>query len=242
MASLLAAAAAGAQDIQNLAKELSGLRAEVEQLSDQVAAEKGSLQDQLRTYARQKSELALELDRERMRLQKTRMTIAQKKDVVDQEKEASQALVPIFEKGAEGLRGYIKGALPFRVPERLAELQKIEGQLKSGLLTPQQAIARLWTMIEDEQRMTRDSGVFRQTVTIEGEDQLADIVRLGMVALYFKTSDGTVGHAQKTAEGWSYSVLPAPQDVKLVDNLFESFKKQIRVGYFQLPNTFQVKQ
>jgi hypothetical protein len=51
-----------------------------------------------------------------------------------------------------------------------------------------------------------------------------------------------VGHAVRQGDGWGYEVLTTPEDVKRVDDLFESFKKQIRVGYFTVPNALQPEQ
>ncbi|MDD9936058.1 MAG: DUF3450 family protein [Myxococcales bacterium] len=235
------AGGAQAQDMGKLAGELASLRGDVETLSAQLASNKGDMQDELRTMARQKAELALELDRERMRLQKVRISIAQKQKLVSEEKEKSRELVPVFKKTARGVRAYIERSLPFRLEERVAELDKIEGQLAGGMLSPQRALARLWTLMEDEFRMTRESGLFRQTIVLDGKEQLADVARIGMVMLFFRTSDGVHGHAAKDGDGWTYRVLQAPDQAKLVDGLFESFKKQIRVGYFTLPNALEAK-
>lgn len=235
-ATLACAGVAGAQDLGNLAKELATLRGDVETLSGELASNKGDLQDELRTMARQETELALELDRERMRLQKVRVAISQKQKVVDEERRKSRDLVPIFDRNADAIRSYIAGSLPFRTEERLAELDKIENQLEAGLLTPQRAIARLWTLMEDELRMTRESGLFPQTIVLDGKEQLADVARIGMVMLFFRTADGQRGHAARSGDAWTFTVITQPQQQKLVDGLFESFKKQIRVGYFTLPN------
>lgn len=226
-----------ADEYQDLATSLAKLRGDVEQTSSKLAEEKSDLRDELRSYARQKSELALTIDRERIRLQKIRILIAQRQKEVDTQKAKSEALLPVFEHVAKVTRGYITDSLPFRTQERLAEVQTVEEQLRAGLLTPQKAVARIWTVLEDEFRLSRESGVYRQTITLAGEDQLADVVRVGMVTLYFKTSDGTVGFAARGESGWSFEPLSDPEDRKRVEHIFDSFKKQIRVGYFDLPGT-----
>lgn len=234
---LLGATVAAANDYDQLAQSLATLRAEVESLSGQLADEKSELRDQVRSLSRQKSELSMELDREQIKLQKLRQTISQKRETVEQEQAKSKALVPTFESVANSARAYIQGSLPFRIEERLAEVAKVEDQLKAGLLSPQKAISRIWTVLEDEFRMTRDSGTFRQTIEVEGKEQLAEVVRIGMVMLYYRTSENTVGQAVKTDSGWTFKSIDDPEDVKLVLGLFDSFKKQIRQGYFELPGT-----
>ena len=89
--------------------------------------------------------------------------------------------------------------------------------------------------------MTHENGLFQQTVKVNGQETLADVVRLGMVALYFRMSDGQVGYAQKDGGTWSYHVIDKPKDVEQVAMLFDSFKKQVRVGLFELPNALPQK-
>lgn len=225
-----------AQDMTNLAGQLASLRGDVEKLSSELSEDKSELQDELRTLARQKSELVLENDREAMRLQKLRMTLAEKQGVIEEQKNESVVLLPAFDKVAEALKGHIKSSLPFRSEERVAEVEKIQEQLKSGLFSPEQATARLWALVEDEHRLTRENGLYRQTVEIDGSEQLVDVARVGMAMLYFRADEGKVGYAQRSGSGWTYVLEKNPESVKLIDNLFETFKKQIRVGYFELPN------
>jgi hypothetical protein len=225
-----------ADEIGTMAKRLAELRGEVETLSDQLSARKSDLQEQLRSYSRQKSELELEIQREDTRVQKMQQAIAAKRAEAEAQRAAGEKVGPAFERHVVSVREYVQGTLPFRTKERLAELDKIEEQFKSGLLPPQRALNRLWSFVEDEMRMTRESGLFSQPVIVEGKEQLADIVRVGMIMMYYRTPDGQYGHAIKEGSGWSYKTIESDDGKKQVQNLFETFKKQIRVGYFTLPN------
>jgi hypothetical protein len=225
-----------ADSVTELAGRLAALRGQVESLSTEVAQKESDLRDELRALARQKADLELEAQKEQTRLQKTRLVIDQKRRVIEAEKSADQTLVPVFERALAQAREHVRRSLPFRTNERLAELQKIEDQYKSGLLTPQRALSRLWAFIEDEFRLTRESGIYRQTISVDGQDQLADVVRVGSVMLYFQASDGVVGHAERSDAGWHYVSLSDPEAKRQVEQLFESLKKQIRVGFFELPN------
>lgn len=225
-----------AQDASKLAQELTTLRGEVEAMSSQLTELKTEKHNQLRTYARQKSELVLELDREKMRLQKLRMAVASRQEEIDSEKARFKDVAPVFDATALALRAYIRQALPFRAEDRIADLDKLIANHRAGMLAAPKALARLWGMVEDEFRMTRESGMFQQTVTIRGREQLADVIRLGMSILYFKTADGQMGYATPIPSGWGYSTLSSQQDLDMLAGLFDSFKKHVRVGLFQLPN------
>jgi hypothetical protein len=53
--------------------------------------------------------------------------------------------------------------------------------------------------------------------------------------IFNKTKDGQVGKAEKKNGRWFWTPLHDPEDRKRVFVLFDSFKKQIRTGFFVLP-------
>jgi len=236
---VLSAAVTGpalADDVIQLGRRLAQLRGEVESLSAELARHETEHRDRMRSFARQKAELEAELKREQMRLQRIKHETQQKKAETAEREERTESLLPIFQASVKGLREYIQTALPFRASERLAEIDRIVEQRRAGLLTTERALARLWSFVEDEVRLTRESGLHRQTVVIDGNEQLVDVVRLGMVMLFFRTSDDAVGYAVKKGDAWTTRTLQDPGDRKRVLQLFDNFKKQIRVGYFEMPN------
>lgn len=234
---LYMAAPALADEIGTMAKRLAELRGQVESMSDELSARKNELQEQLRSYARQKAEIELEIQRDDTRLAKTRQAVAQKQAEVEALKSQNQALGPTFDKQVGAVRAYVAQSLPFRTKERLAELDKLSEQVKSGLLTPPRALNRLWGFMEDELRMTRESGLFSQPVIVEGKEQLADVVRLGMVMLYYRTPDEKFGSTVRDNNGaWQFRTIEGDAERKQVRTLFDTFKKQIRTGYFELPS------
>ena len=238
----LLAAPAVADNVTNLAKRLSVLRSEVEQLSNEVAQKTEEMNSQLRSLGRQKGDLQLDLKRAQTRVQKLSVAVNQRKQEIRAEKAKGDRLVPLFKKSLEEVRAQVQGTLPFKTTERLAAVDKISEQYKAGLLTPARALMRLWSFLEDEFRLTRESGLYRQTVTVDGEEQLVDVARIGMVMMYFKSADSLrVGRAVNVDGKWSFELITTPKEKEQVFQLFDSFKKQIRSGFFQLPNALQVE-
>jgi hypothetical protein len=226
---------------QGMAERLAALRSEVESLSAQLSEQAQDRQDRIRSLARQKAELEVELQRERTRLQKVRLSLSERKKQIAEELAQGAELLPLFERQLAEVRSHVSKALPFRTSERLAELDKLQDQQRSGLVSPERALMRLWSFLEDEFRMTRESGLFRQTVSLDGVEQLADVIRVGTVALYYRTGDDRVGFARREGEGWAYAEVKSKEERRMVLDLFESFRKQIRVGYFELPNALSSK-
>jgi hypothetical protein len=230
-----------ADSAEDLARRLAALRAEVEELSEELTVAKTETRNQIQSLARQKSDLQMELEREQLRLAKLRDALEDKRETIVETSSEGEDLEPVFESALAAMRGYVSTSLPFRRDERLAELDKIQDQLETGLLTYPRALARLWSFIEDELRMTRENAMFQQTVVLGDQEHLADVVRVGMVMLFFKTDDGRVGYTRKTPEGWVFAQELDSDRRKQIRNLFDSFKKQIRVGLFRLPNALPME-
>ena len=233
---LCASSNAQAQSADALAQQLASMRADVEGLSEQLAEAKTDSRNEMQSLARQKSDLQLELDREEVRLSKLRAVLQEKKTRITESEDRGDDLAPVFDAAQNSLRDYVESSMPFRRVERLGELDKLEEQLRSGVLTHSKALVRLWSFVEDELRMSRESGSFQQTITVEGEEKLAQVVRIGMVMLYFQTSNGTTGYSRLRDGAWSFVAASGGEEQKQISHLFDAFKKQIRVGLFKLPN------
>lgn len=223
-------------DVSKLAAKLATLRGEVEQLAQQLSAKSAEGKEQITTLSRQRSDLQLEQQREKTRVQKLSAAIAKRRAEIQAEKAKSDRVVPLYKESLEKVRAYVKTTMPFRRTERLASLDKLDEQYKSGLVTASRALSRLWSFLEDEFRMTRENGLYKQSVMIDGEETLAEVVRLGMVMMFYKTDEGSVGRAVFKDGKWGYESIDDPKQQRAVLDLFTSFKKQIRVGYFELPN------
>lgn len=231
---------AAADQVSGLAEKLASLRGEVEDLSSRLARKDAEIRDELKALSRQKTELELELKKEQTRIQKVQLSIKERRERVTEEQGRDEELGPLFKDSLQDTRAYVRGSLPFRTSERLAELEKLEEQHQQGLLSASKALSRLWTFLEDEFRLTRESGLYKQAVRVDGQEHLAEVTRIGMVLLYFRVDDRFVGHAVRSGDGWKFETIDDQEQQKLVLELFDNFKKQIRVGMFRLPASLGV--
>ncbi len=240
---LLAAGVAVAHegDVQALAKRLAELRSEVETLSSEVENKKADIDAKLQSVRSQKADLEMQIQREEVRLEQLRQAVQKHKDRIEAQNKTRADLVPAAKAAIGEVRETVVSSLPFKRSARLNELDKLEEQLDDKIISPQKATARLWQFVEDELRLARENGLYRQIVEVDGDEVLADVARVGMIAIYFKTEDGRVGMAKQTDEGWQWRTISGEEDTKRVRNLFESFKKNIRVGYFEIPNALPPK-
>lgn len=233
---VLLTAPAHARDGAGLAASLVELRSEVERLTDALEDTRRDRRSAAQGFAARKAQLEAELQREQLRVRQLREARDRKRAEIEAAKADDAALLPVVEAGAAALRAHIADGLPFRRDPRAAAVDRIEEKVAEGLLTPRAALSRLWALVEDELRMTRDTGLYRETLDIDGAPMMVDVVRFGAVGLYLRTGDGRVGTVARLAGEWRTTLLDDPESKARVDALFDGFKKQIRVGFYTLPN------
>jgi hypothetical protein len=226
-----------AQDsLENLGAELARMRGEVESLNAELNSLTEQHRAEMNSLAAQKGDLEATRRREELRIRQLEEDLQANRERAEQAGVAGEALIPVARQVIADLTEHIELGLPFKVDERLEALGEIESQLESGALPPPRVINRLWSFYEDELRLARDNGLYSQIIPLGGDRVLADIAKLGTVALYFRTRDGRSGYATRRGTSWSYQVAEERIDRQQIDALFDSLTKQIRTGYFVLPN------
>lgn len=226
-----------AGNIDNLADELVRLRGEVEGLQGELDLAKEDHRNRMAALGSQVADLGVEERRQVVNLEKMQQALL----IFSESKDAMVAdadnLPPVLQQVITHLSDYVMRGLPFKKDERLAVLTKLRSDVDNQLIDPKRAANRLWAFVEDEIRLSKENGIYRQTIDLNGEKILAEIAKLGSVLLYFQTSDRQVGMAkQLTAGEWQFVELKDNQSKEQIIVLFDSLKKQIRQGYFELPN------
>lgn len=230
---VLLSTAAAAQP--ELGERLVALRGEVERLDSELVLLREEQRTLLAGLNAQRAELEASLDRQRRLTRDLAARRAAAEDAAAQREQAGQALRPVLEAAIDREAARIRGGLPFKVEERVAALEEIRRQMADGTLSPGRAASRLWAFFEDELRGAREVALHSQTVVLGGERVLADVVKVGSMALYFRTPDGRFGQAVRSGGGWDYRLAEDASFRASVAALFDALRKQIRRGWFQLP-------
>lgn len=221
---------------ENMAESLMKIRADVEQLDASINDEKDTYKAGMNSLLRQKNDLESVVAREDLNIKQIERELDKVRKEIKEGGKNTEGLKPIVFKALDMMKENIQASLPFKTKERTAELEKIRAQLEADLITGQKALALTWNTYGDAIRMSKENGLFKQTISIKGQDRLAEVARIGTVAMYFKLPDDTVGYASKDAKGWFYKEAISKKEQEQILALFDSFKKQIRSGYFTLPN------
>ncbi len=232
----LLTASVSADNVSNLSEKLIELRGEVEELSAELNLAREEHKQRMATLVAQRSELEGRIKRARASRDKLQKELDRKLDLARNAGANDELLKPVLLQALEKARKRVLFGLPFKIDERLEALQDIRDQLNKGVMSPSRAATRLWAFYEDEIRLTRENGIYRQPVDIEGEIILADIARLGMVMLYFVTTDDRYGVVLNRNNDWEYQVVEEADGTKHIADLFDSLRKQVRSGYFELPS------
>jgi hypothetical protein len=235
-ASLAAQPSSGGDDLEALAQELVRLRGEVEQLNAELNQAQDRHRGEMSSLALQKGDQEATVRRERLRVEQLESDLSRNRERAREAGIAGEALLPIAQAAIADLKAHIRSSLPFKPGERMQAVEEIETRIAAGALTPARAINQIWRFYEDELRLTRENGLHSQIIELDGERLLADVARLGTVAMYFRTRDGEFGHVVRTGNQWRFERLEDRPAVRQVETLFDSLQKQIRAGYFELPN------
>ena len=234
--SLIAASTLAASTEENMAASLMKLRAEVEQLNTQIQEEKDDTKAAMRSLVIEKNELDATIGRENLKIKQIEQEIEKVRKQITAASKNSEGIKPVVVAAIADLKAQIASEIPFKTAERLDDVTRIETQMNEGLITPQKALAQVWNSYADEVRMSKENALFKQTIKLDGEDRLAEIARLGSIMMFFRTPDDRVGYAAKDANGWFYKESVSKTEQEQIIALFDAMQKQIRTGYFTLPN------
>jgi hypothetical protein len=233
---VIAHAQTSQQALANLAARITEKRSQVESLSTELELAKTEYNEQLRSLATQQADVEAQINREEIRLDQVNQDISEYRARVEEARDQMADIEPLIGRVLLELKIYMQKGLPFKVPDRVAEVETLETMLVEQSLDTGRLLARVWNLLESEFRMTSESGLYKQSIFINGEEQLAEVARLGMTFMYFKTLDEKFGYVVPAGDGGEYRFAVNRDDEQKIAILFDSLRKNLREGYFDLPN------
>jgi len=235
---LLAAAGVDAQTadpLAVLAQRLADKRAQIEALTSDLDLLKADTNERLRSLATQRADLETQLKREQLKQEQLRQDLAAAHRRIQSRESDLGDQAPLIRATLDQMRGFVRRGIPFAVEGRLAELDNLQRQLEARPQESGAFLARLWNQLESEYRLSGDSGLYKQSILLDGKDQMVEIARLGLTLAYFRTLDDRYGLAAPGPTGWSFRLLTGAES-KQVEALFSALRKNLKEGYFPLPN------
>lgn len=228
---------AKASSLENMAKSLAKIRGEVETLQTQLDIEKEKHVNQIMALSSQLADLSVEERRQKTTIEKLENTLEKLSEASRQAEQSGEQLRPVLLKALAQYKQYILTGYPFRIDDRIKAIETLEDNVTRQLVDSNRAVNQAWALIEDEIRLGKENGLYQQTISLDGEKVLADIAKIGTVFLFFQTRDNRAGMAKRSENGgWRFETVSATGDTERIAKLFDALKKQIRQGYFELPN------
>ena len=233
---LLATGAVHAQDpTEALANRLIQMRGQVDELQGELNLMREEHKNRMTYLTAQLTETEANRDREALRVQQLENELEEMREQVAEAGATSEVLTPVVLDSLYSLRAQVQKGFPFKVGERLAALDEIDNRLNSGVITAHRAFNQLWAFVEDELRITRENAIYSQSIPLNGQNVLVDVAKLGNAMMYFRTRDLQYGRAVAVDDGWRFELFEDAGDQERVARLFDSLRKQIRQGFFELP-------
>jgi hypothetical protein len=212
------------------------LRSDVETLYSQIDNNKDAYKSQMKSYALQISDNEAQINRQETALKLTKQNIEKTEEKLEATGSTTADLKPIVYDAIAALEKEIKAGIPFKVDARVAALHQIKSDLDNKNISQEKALALTWASYDDALRLTKEIGQFKQEITLEGKATMAKIAKVGSVMMFFATPDERVGYVKQSGEKYEYVVTTESAERDQIIDLFDALQKQIRTGYFTLPN------
>ncbi len=230
-----------AQNNENIVKSIMTLRGDVEALYTKIDENKDAYKAQMKSYTLQISDNEAQINRQETALKLTEQNLQKIEDSLKDIGSSSKDIKPVIYKALALLGDEIKAGIPFKTQERLSALSKIKTELDNGGMTQEKALALTWASYDDALRLTKEIGQFKQEIMLNGEAKIAKIAKIGSVMMFFATPDNEVGFVKQENNTYNYVIAEDDTRKSQIINLFDALQKQIRTGYFTLPNALLLR-
>jgi len=229
-----------AESNEVMVKSLMKLRADVEGLYSKIDENKDNYKAQMKSYAMQVADNEAQINRKETALKLAAAESAKLQAQIAKKGASTKDLSPMLIAALENLTSIVRSGIPFKTEERIADLEKIKADLEAGNITQEKALSLVWASYDDALRMTKEIGVFKQQIKVGEEEKLAKVAKIGTAMMFFMTPDDQVGYVKKNDTGYTYVLATDDLSRTQIHTLFDALQKQIRTGYFTLPNALIV--
>ena len=130
------------------------------------------------------------------------------------------------------LEEFIKKDIPFLLKERDARLASIKETLALPDKPAAEKYRRAMEALQIEAEYGRSVEVYQDTIDLNGQSVLMDIMRLGRLSLFCQTPDGMVGHYDRSAGRWVS--LPSKYR-REINNAVDMARRQRTIDLVRLP-------
>ena len=149
------------------AQKLADLRGEIGRLESRIQTERETGLNEVQSLISQTEELELLIQKEKIRLKTLERMITENETQTALRNRRLRAETPVLA-AIQLIRETVLAGLPFRLEERLCELDHLQASLTGNTADALTIASRLWQFVEDELKLSSETGQYRQVIEIEG--------------------------------------------------------------------------
>lgn len=219
-------------DLRNTVDSSLAIRAETGRKEDDWEKRRQALVLQYRKLTEERDRLASDEAKAGQRINMVKEENARMERMIAQsdriEKELDMHLTDVVRR----LRESINNGLPFLRKERTDRIDALD----EALLKPETSLSEKYRRVAEVLRIEAEYGhgceVYRQSIVIDGQPAACDILRLGRVALFYCTPDGTrAGMFDPEKNAW----VALHKERSAIKKAVEMASKQRSIEFVQLP-------
>lgn len=102
---------------------------------------------------------------------------------------------PLLIRMTDGLEQFIRNDLPFQMETRLAGLDRVKDLMTDPNIDSSERFRSVFELYQIESDYGRVFQSYPQTMDVNGQERIVDMLMVGRVALLYQTTDGTVSGA-----------------------------------------------
>jgi hypothetical protein len=218
--------------LEEMAKRLAELRAEVEEKGIQVEVARKRAIERTEPLRTRKSELEALIRKERLRS----IQLEEKHAVLRTKlkKDFSNSGHQDLDAWAKQLEFQISASMPFRRAERAAKISTLRKRIAEKRESPVTLAIELWTLTEAELRFGADNE-FRIMKLPELGDKDAEVARIGAMQLLYRIPGGREGYLVREKGSWHFRDATVSSEKKSISRVIEKFKNKSYSGWFEIP-------
>lgn len=215
-----AASASSQKRIDASAEKTLTLKAEIEQLQEEV--------NNLQVYRQHLTSLVNSQQQEVISLERQ----------IDEIKSTRQGIVPLMYQMIDGLKQITAEDVPIKLEQRNQRIAKLEKMMVRADVSDAEKYRRILEAYQIELDYGTKLGLYQGQLTIDGESRQADVLYLGRLSLVARSLNGNSFWAwDQNAKQWS-EVDPSMKSE--LDKAFSMAAKQVAPSLITLPVSLQV--
>ncbi len=195
------------EKVEKPVKESIDIRQKTQKQKDQWSSEKGKLEDEFNILIIKREELAALNKNLKNEFKNRSRVIREAEEKIDKIDRITDELLPYLFQIAKQLGETVETDLPFLEKERNNRLKKLFVTLDSPEILTNEKFRKTLEALQVEAEYGINTEVYQERINVENKIILANIFRLGRLALFFQTIDKKISGIYNPARK-SWSSLP----------------------------------